>query len=180
MVKCKRPGCNAEFRKKREAQIYCSQRCRNADWKRPGKRRLKANWAHIPGSVANGAFSSIKSDSRGGTQTKSEIAKSLRFERVNEVTFKVTDGEQTNVPASHGQWAGYRCTKAIAWVICVAPGRWLARLGDQACGPSPLHEAKANAVAMAKGAAGDYQVSNPIAHLNGLATRLLGRDGGAP
>ena len=29
----------------------------------------------------------------------------LHFERVNEVTFKLTDGEATNVPASHGQWA---------------------------------------------------------------------------
>ena len=36
----------------------------------------------------------------------------LRFERMNEVTFKLTDGEVTNVPASHGQWGGYRTTKA--------------------------------------------------------------------
>ena len=46
----------------------------------------------------------------------------LRFEKVNDVTFKLTDGEATNVPASHGQWGGYRTTKAVAWVINIAPG----------------------------------------------------------
>src|SRR5262245_57462441 len=40
----------------------------------------------------------------------------LCFERVNDVTFKLTNGEVTNVPASHGQWGGYRSTKAVAWV----------------------------------------------------------------
>ena len=30
------------------------------------------------------------------------------FEKVNEVTWKLTNGEMTNVPASHGQWGGYR------------------------------------------------------------------------
>ena len=47
----------------------------------------------------------------------------LHFERVNEVTFKLTDGEVTNVPASHGQWGGYRTTKAVAWVIKIATWR---------------------------------------------------------
>ena len=46
----------------------------------------------------------------------------LRFERVNEITFKLTDGELTTVPASHGQWGGYRTTKVVASVINVASG----------------------------------------------------------
>ena len=54
-----------------------------------------------------------------------------RFRFVNEVTWKLTNGEMTNVPASHGQWGGYRVTKAIASVINVAPNAWLARCGDQ-------------------------------------------------
>ena len=62
----------------------------------------------------------------------------LRFERVNEVTFKLTDGEVTNVPASHGQWGGYRTTKAVAWVIKIAPGAWLARCRDRGCLVLPL------------------------------------------
>ena len=103
----------------------------------------------------------------------------LHFERVNEVTFKLTDGEVTNVPASHGKWGGYRTTKAVAWVINVAPGQWLARCRDEISGPSAFNEAKANALAMARGACGDYFIENPIDHLNGLQARLLDRDGEA-
>ena len=98
------------------------------------------------------------------------------FEKVNEVTWKLTNGEMTNVPASHGQWGGYRTSKAIAWVINVAPNAWLARCGDQTSNPLALTAAKSEAMAMAKGACGDYVVSNPIAHLNGLTAILLERE----
>ena len=101
----------------------------------------------------------------------------LHFERVNEVTFKLTDGEVTNVPASHGQWGGYRTTKAVASVINIAPGQWLARCRDEVAGPSSFNEAKADALAMARGPHGDYFIENPIDHLNGLQARLLDRDG---
>ncbi len=104
----------------------------------------------------------------------------FHFERVNEVSFKLTDGDVTNVPASHGQWGGYRVTKAMAWVIKIAIGRSGSRdVGDEASGPSSFNEAKANALAMARGAYGDYFVENPIDHLNGLQARLLDRDGEA-
>lgn len=102
----------------------------------------------------------------------------LRCERANEVTYKITGGEFTNVPASHGQWGGYRTSKAEAWIICVAAGLWLARRADQCCGPSAFSEAKRAALAMTKGAVGDYQISNPIAHLNGLQALLAQRAGG--
>jgi hypothetical protein len=99
----------------------------------------------------------------------------LRFERVNQATFKLTDGENTNVTASHGQWGGYRTTKAVAWVINILPGQWLARRRDEASGPSSFNEAKANALAMATGAPGDYFIENPIDHLNGLQALLEDR-----
>ena len=92
------------------------------------------------------------------------------------MTWKLTIGEQTNVPASHGQWGGYRTSKAIAWVICVAPRAWLARCGDQVCGPDSLSQAKAKALAMAKGAGGDYRIRNVVTHLNGLQAMLLTDD----
>jgi hypothetical protein len=81
----------------------------------------------------------------------------------------------TNVPGSHGQWNGYRVTKALAWVIDVEVEKsaWLARYKDKYCAPLPLKEAKAAAMALAKGATGDYRVTRPIAHLNGLAAHLL-------
>ena len=49
-------------------------------------------------------------------------------------------------------WGGYRVTKAIAWVINVAPNAWLARCGDQTSNPLALTAAKSEA--MAKGACG--------------------------
>jgi hypothetical protein len=61
----------------------------------------------------------------------------------------------------------------LAWVIQVVPGEWLARRDDEACGPMALNEAKAVAVAMAKGAPGDYRLRNPIEHLNGLAAAAV-------
>jgi hypothetical protein len=100
----------------------------------------------------------------------------FRFERVNEVTWKLTNGELTTVPASHGQWAGYRVTKAIAWVIGIAPGKWLARCGNRACGPQSLSPAKTNALAMAKGADGDYRIQNAVTHLNGLQALCVDRE----
>jgi hypothetical protein len=100
----------------------------------------------------------------------------FKFEQVNEVTWKLTNGELTNVPASHGQWGGYRTTKALAWVICVGPSKWLARYGDMVCGPLSLAKAKAAGMAMAKGAPGDYCLANSICHLNGLSARLIDLD----
>jgi hypothetical protein len=106
---------------------------------------------------------------------KNGISGKLSFERVNEITWKLTDGTMTNVPASHGQWRGYRTSKAIAWVIDVGVNRpaWIARFKDQCTNPLPLKEAKAAAMTMAKKAPGDYSVANPIAHMNGLAARLI-------
>ena len=103
----------------------------------------------------------------------------LHFERVNEVTFKLTNAEATNVPASHGQWGGYRTTKAVAWVINIAPGEWLARCRNEASGPSSFNEAKANAIVMARGGPGDYFIENAIDHLNGLQAHRL-NSGGEP
>ena len=42
--------------------------------------------------------------------------------------------------------------------------------------PIPLGAAKSAAMVMAKGASGDYVVSNPVAHLNGLTNILLERE----
>ena len=110
---------------------------------------------------------------------KLSLKTKLQFERVNEITFKLTDGEMTNVPASHGQWGGYRTTNAVAWVINILPGQWLARSRDEVSGPSPFNEAKAKALGMARGSCGDYFIEDPIDHLNGLQARLLDRDGDA-
>jgi hypothetical protein len=115
-----------------------------------------------------------RTDNKGKFRYKFEIPERLAFEQVNSVSWKLTDGTFTQVPTSHGQWSGHRVTKAIAWVIDVGDVKpaWIARFKDQCCGPLPLKEAKAAAIAMAKGEPGDYRVDHPTSHLNGLAARL--------
>src|SRR5262245_50053261 len=94
----------------------------------------------------------------------------LRCERVNDITFKITDGEMSRVPAKLGWWGGYNTPRALAWVINVGvnSSAWLARCGDRVIGPLSFNEAKASAINLAKGAEGNYRISNPIVHLNGL------------
>ena len=52
-------------------------------------------------------------------------------------------------------------------------GKWLARCKDQTSNPLSLAAAKSQAMAMAKGAPGDYRITRPINHLNALAARLI-------
>jgi hypothetical protein len=125
------------------------------------------------------ALQGIEDVSEFGPKNLSPKTSLLRCERVNDSTFKITNGEFTNVPASHGQWAGYRTTKAVAWICRLGSEAWLARCGDQVCGPSSFRKARANALVMAKGADGDYRIQNPIAHLNGLQALLENREPGS-
>ena len=68
--------------------------------------------------------------------------------------------------------------RRVAYVIDVGVHKpaWIARCKHQTTNPMPLNEAKAAAMAMARGACGDYVVANPIAHLNGLTAILLDRE----
>lgn len=158
-------------------QKFCTDRCRQAHRKITSNREIAPR--HRKGR-AETKVASQHAERLGQFEPKNLSQKtSLRFERVNESTFKLTDGEYTNVPASHGQWGGYRTTKAIAWVVNIAPGHWLARCLNEVSGPLPFAKAKANAIAMARGAHGDYFIENQIDHLNGLQARLLDRDGEA-
>ena len=158
-------------------QKYCSDRCRQAHRKVAGtpKDGLRYRTGRPKPKVASQDSDFLQEFEPENLSQKTK----LHFERMNEVTFKLTDGEVTNVPAPHGKWAGYRTTKAVAWVINIAPGQWLARCRDEAAGPSSFNEAKASALAMARGAYGDYFIENPVDHLNGLQARLLDRDGEA-
>jgi hypothetical protein len=130
-----------------------------------------AEWPHYSGGAKTSQHLETTSDLEAPKRPPNPSR--FRFEQVNEVTWKLTNGEITDTPASHGQWGSYRTTKALAWVICVAPRNWLARYSDMVCGPLSLPKAKAAAMAMAKGRPGDYHVQNPITHLNGLTARLI-------
>jgi hypothetical protein len=125
--------------------------------------------------TGRGETQEFASEFKGEFRYKTGLSAKLDFEQVNEVTWKLTNGEMTQVPACHGFWGGYRVTKAIAWIMDVGVSKpaWLVRYRDQCCGPMPLKEAKVAALAMAKGAVGDYRISKPVDHLNDLAARLL-------
>ena len=158
------------------------ERCRAA--RRPSRRSCRRSstlgGAHEGNDIAEGHFEAsqdIEITSVLAPKKRPPNPSRFKFEKVNEVTWKLTNGEMTNVPAQIGFWGGYRVTEAIAWVINVAPNAWLARRGDQTSNAFPLHEAKSAAMAMAKGAPGDYRVKDSIAHLNGLQARLF--DGAA-
>src|SRR6516165_5672339 len=170
-------SCNEPLEGKTRGRLqrFCSDRCRQTHRKFASttEKGLRYRTSRVTGKVG-----SQVTDLAGEFEPKNLSQKShLHFERVNEVTFKLTDGECTHVPASHGQWGGYRTTKAVAWVISIVPGQWLARYRNEASGPSSFNEAKTNALAMARGACGDYVIENPIDHLNGLQAQLLGSDG---
>jgi len=152
-------------------QKFCSDRCRQAHRKisSTAENGLRYRAARVKPKLASEA---IEDAADFKLENPSPKTSSLRCERVNDSTFKITNGELTNVPTSHGQWAGYRTTNAVAWIFKLEAKAWLARCGDQVCGPTSCGGAKAKAFAMAKGAYGDYFVRKPISHLNGLQARL--------
>jgi hypothetical protein len=102
--------------------------------------------------------------------------KHLKLEQVNAIAWKVVDPNiKTDVPAKLGHWAGYRATKALAWVIDLGYGQWMARCGNEVCNPTNLAEAKRQALAMAVGGIGDYQVSDPIKEYQELSALIEDR-----
>jgi hypothetical protein len=95
---------------------------------------------------------------------------------VNASSWKVADPNlKTDVPAKLGHWAGYRTAKALAWVTDIGYGQWIARCGNEVCNPTNLAEAKRQALAMAVGGIGDYQVSDPIAESQQLSAIIEDR-----
>ena len=167
-IHCKKP---IQENGRGRPQKFCTDKCRQAHRKvaPTAENGLRYRTGRVKPKVASQDL-----EKTGEFKPKNLSPKTnLRFERVNEATFKLTDGESTNVPASHGQWGGYRTTKAFAWVINIARGQWLARCRNEASGPSSFKDAKVNALAMARGAHGDYFIRNPVHHLNGLQARLV-------
>jgi hypothetical protein len=60
-IKCRRRGCGNEFRRKRQAQQYCSPACQNSARKGSKKRRLKPRRVDVLRSQENGPFYPTKS-----------------------------------------------------------------------------------------------------------------------
>jgi hypothetical protein len=94
----------------------------------------------------------------------------LRFERVNEVTVKVTDGRITMTPTPPGRhWAGYKTTRAVAWLAAVGAGRWIVRCRNKTSRPMVLAKARRYASELIKGIRPGIVLDDPIGHLNRIS-----------
>ena len=92
--------------KRGRPQRYCSDRCRQAHRKigvRTGN-GLRYRTGRVKPKSAPQSTDFLEKFEPDNLSQKTK----LHFERVNEVSFKLTDGDVTNVPASHGQCATAR------------------------------------------------------------------------
>ena len=105
-----------------------------------------------------------------------ESPRDLRFEQVNEVTFKLTDGKGSLVLACHGHWSGYQTTRAVAWLMGIGNGRWIVRYRDKASKPMKLPAAKKYALEMVRGIRPGRVVADPIGDLNRMQAVLAEYD----
>jgi hypothetical protein len=168
-------------------QTYCSDRCRQRARKslsgpiqRRGQNREISRsqpTVSIEEFRPTFAISEIVSLERSRPKTVQASAyKHLELEKVNASTWKVVDPKlKTDIPAKLGHWAGYRTTRALVWVIDLGYGQWIARCGNEVCNPTNLADAKRQALAMAVGGVGDYQVSDPISEFNQLSAIIEDR-----
>ena len=93
----------------------------------------------------------------------------LRFEQVNEVTFKLTDGKGSLVPARHGHWTGHQTTRAVAWLMGICNARWIVRYRNKATRPKKLPAAKKYALEIVKGIRPGRAIDDPLRELNRMA-----------
>ena len=146
MSTCQHCGVEVQSRQRGRPIKFCSDRCRKAASRKGNLRTKKAILKDSTGLQKHLKISKQKQQVACPEIEFSEKTP-LRFEQVNEVTWKLTDGTDTDVPASHGQWGGYRTTKAVAWIMEVGPKQWVARCGDMASEALPLAQAKTAASA---------------------------------
>jgi hypothetical protein len=154
---CARAGCHKvlEHSSRGRPQIFCSDRCRKA------VARSRITWPENAPKAPTAddpreANSRTKdhSEIKGLQRPKHDLKKSsLSWVRVNEVTWKLTEGKMNRTPASHGKWAGYETERAIAWVSNLG---WpfgcndrYAFCGDKKIGPTDFNSARAAARALA-------------------------------
>ena len=176
MSTCQHCGVEVQSRQRGRPIKFCSDRCRKAASR---KGNLRTKKAILKDSTGLQKHLKISKQKQQVACPEIEFLKKepLRFEQVNEVTWKLTDGTYTDVPASHGQWGGYRTTKAVAWIMEVGSKQWVARCGDMASEPRPLAQAKKAAQRMVTSGLHDYRVTDFGApDLNNLAVQCNGLD----
>ncbi len=172
MPSCQHCGTDLPSKQRGRPIKFCSDRCRKAASREGLNLRTKRQVLTDSTGLQNRLKKSTQKHRVACPEIEFSENKPLRFERVNEVTWKLTDGTHTDVPASHGQWGGYRTAKAEACVMEVGPNQRAARCGDMASDPLPLAQAKKAAQRMVASGLHDYRVTDFGApDLNNLAVQ---------
>lgn len=194
--------CGMAFIPRRSTAIFCSSICRGRNRNRTslkaGVSVRKTPRPVSPTRQGKSADFALRKPlkPKGSLHANSGTLKSyppalplrgdLAWIRVNDVTWKLTDGRMIRTPGVRGFWAGYDSEEALAWVIDVGwnagKAAWVARYrpggpgtADYSHGPTTLSEAKRVAEQMVMGTATDVIVvmTDPIRKLNQLTAALM-------
>jgi hypothetical protein len=159
-IRCGNADCSNTIERQRfgRRRKYCSPSCRQAGFRRGGGRnespvRYPSSQEHETGDFVTKS----PSDNNGLQRRKTNLQKaSLFWIKVNDITWKLTDGEISRTPESFGQWGGYNTRRGLVWAIEAGwpLGRtaWYARCGEKSYGPTSLSTAKQAARALLTGA----------------------------
>lgn|SRR5262249_7768946 len=174
------PICGDTFALQRNGRkrILCSSRCR----KEASRRRiLSRNGGPVPTTelaVSVTKCGKLDNENNNLQRQKPDLRKAW-WVKVNEVTWKLTDGELSRTSASHGQWGGYNTERGLAWIMdigwIVGRASWYVRCGDKSFGPASFADAKAAARAFVTGTAveKDELAFAGAVDLNAAAVRAL-------
>jgi hypothetical protein len=80
-------------------------------------------------------------------RSSARSSKQLKFEKQNSVTYKLTDGQQTNT-------GGGRASRALGYVMEVSTGRWVARVRNLGSDLLPFGAAKKEAIKLHRSCGG--------------------------
>jgi hypothetical protein len=98
----------------------------------------------------------------------------------NGTTWKLTDGRGTNAWDGYSaNGAGYRTTRAVAWLMGVGNGMWVVRYRNKSSRPMKLAAAKKYAIEMVKGIRPGVVVEDPVRELNRMAAIVEGYSSGS-
>ena len=141
-------------------QKFCSAACRQRAFRRGVSRNENApQWGTADSPQIGNFVTKVCRENNGLEASQNDLEKAKLFWiEVNDVTWKLTDGEISRTPASFGQWGGYNTERAVAWVFDIGwPARkslWYARRKDRSWGPTTsLARAKKAALGFVTGAA---------------------------
>ena len=132
-------------------------------------------WLDTPGSHFPAPQATVlQGDLEADFGTHTPLIRRFQLEQINEVAWKLADTAGfSDTPMSQGQWQGYRTRIAVAWLVGLGGGQWLARCGDRSAGPMTIAKAKKAALAMALDPGIGKPLLDPIGNLNRMQACLL-------